>query len=96
MILEYSFSPKVQMGENLEELHISCLNYAELFEKLQKIKGLEQTSTDPSNLSWQIETNDPDEIKALKDLGFTDIKELYPDLEDDDINEVVNGGITNV
>jgi len=91
MILEYSFSPKFQMGETLEELHISCLNYAKLFEQLQMIKDLKQTSTDPSNLSWRIETNDPDEIKALKDLGFADIKELYPDLEDDDVNEVVNG-----
>ena len=91
MILEYSFTPKIQMGETLEQLQISCLHYAELFEQLQKIKDLEQTSTDPSNLSWQIETNDPEEIKTLKDLGFVDIKELYPDLEDDDVNEVVNG-----
>ena len=91
MILEYSFTPKFQMGETLEQLQINCLHYAEQFEQLQKIKGLEQTSTDPSNLSWQIETNDPNEIKTLKDLGFADTKELYPDLEDDDVNEVVNG-----
>ena len=62
MILEYSFTPKFQMGETLEQLQINCLHYAELFEQLQKETGLMQTSTDPSNLSWQIETNDPDEI----------------------------------
>ena len=90
MILEYSFTPKFQMGETLEQLQISCLHYADIFEKLQKIKGLEQTSTDPSHLCWQIETKDPEEIKTLKDLGFADIKERYPDLEDDDVNKVVN------
>jgi len=92
MILEYSFTPKFQMGETLEQLQINCLRYAEQFEQmLSNWSGLKQVSNDPSNLRWQIETNDPEEIKALKDLGFVDTKELYPDLEDDDVNEVVNG-----
>lgn len=80
-ILEFSFIPKFQMGENLDELHFNSLHYSEIFKKLQNIESLKQVSTDPSYLCWQIETNDPDEIKTLKTLGFRDIE----------YEEVVNG-----
>lgn len=80
-ILEFSFVPKFQMGETLDELEATCKFYGLRFKKLQSIKGLEQVSTDPSNLCWQIETNDPDEIKTLKEIGFRDTEH----------EEVING-----
>lgn len=78
MILEYSFTPKYQIDTNTPLDFFMLLSaYAEKFEEINKIKNLKKVCDDPSNHCWHVETNDPDEIEKLIQLGFQDIDEIY-------------------
>ena len=73
MILTYSFSPKIQIDTNTPKDFAECLrSYARDFDEISKIKDLKKICDDPVNHEWQTETEDPDQIKKLKDMGFTE------------------------
>ena len=81
MILTYSFSPKIQICTDTPKDFAECLrSYAMTFDEISKIKDLKKTCDDPVNHEWQIETEDPQKIKQLKDLGFIDEKERYEEV----------------
>ena len=78
MILTFSFSPKIQICTDTPKDFAECLRaYAMTFDELSKIKNLTKICDDPVNHEWEIETEDPQKIKKLKDMGFIDQKELY-------------------
>lgn len=78
MILEYSFTPKYQISTDTPEDFCNLLKeYAKDFEAISKIKNLEKVCDDPSNHCWHVETNDPNEIEKLIELGFQDVDEIY-------------------
>ena len=81
MILTYSFSPKIQIDTNTPKDFAECLrSYAKDFDELNKIKDLKKICDDPVNHEWEIETEDPDQIKKLKLMGFVEPEDFEEDL----------------
>jgi len=78
MILTFSFSPKFQICTDTPKNFAECLRaHARDFDKISEIKDLTKICDDPNNHEWEIQTEDPEKIKKLKDMGFMDQKELY-------------------
>jgi hypothetical protein len=81
MILTYSFSPKIQIDTNTPKDFAECLrSYARDFDEISKIKDLKKICDDPVNHEWQTETEDPDQIKKLKLMGFAEPEDFDEDL----------------